>query len=122
MDRKTSLLKNHVLTLTDIAIIRDLINTLVSQETRISRYLALFFSVGDTVAFDVRCDTVTGIVVRVNQVSVKVSVPDDSSGSMLWTVPAGKLRFLKKVGKADFSPIEIAPPVYDSSVNEDSRR
>ena len=116
-----------ICTLTDIREIRALVDSLYTQQTRIERYLALFFSIGDRVAFDSHFETLRGIVTRVNQVTVQVSVDDipgqsENTDFRLWKVPASKLRFLEKIGKADFTPFEIAPPVYDETVMKDSRR
>ena len=106
----------RILTMTDIAEIRLLIDALYLQQTRIERYLALHFSVGDRVAFNSWSDTLTGIVTRVNQVTVQVSVdcfPDtkfpDDPGFRLWKVPAGKLRFVEKISKQTIISRDLKP-------------
>lgn len=116
-----------ILTLTDIREIRALVDSLYTQQTRIERYLALHFGIGDRVVFDHYGSIIPGVVTGVNSVTVQVKVEhwdSDSNPSLarLWKVPPSKLRFIEKVNKLEFSPFEIAPPIFDESVTKDDRR
>lgn len=125
--KKLLQIQKVILTLTDIREIRALVDSLYQQQTRLERFLALHFSVGDRVVFDSHGCLMPSIVTRVNSVTVQVSVdhfPNDENDPnfRLWKVPASKLRFIEKMSKKDFNPLEIPPPIFDESVTTDDRR